>query len=627
MVGERTLQGYPWTMGGHGSTSDFDVIVLGGGINGAGIARDCARRGLSVCVVEKNDLAKGASGANTGMIHGGIRYLMYDVHTTKMSCTDSGYIQRIAPHLLFRVPFIVPVMKPQGAGLLQTMMDRLLLEGSEVFFEAYDVYQPLKRGKPHTRLTRDEALALEPGLNPNILGAVTMDEWGIDPFRLVVENAIDAVEHGAVILTWHELTGFLKGADGRVEGVEVQDRLTAGAPKRTLRAPVVINATGAWGPRTAAMAGAWYQLRPGKGVHIVYSHRISNYGFAITGVDGRQMFLMPHENGSIIGTTDDDYYGDLDHPRATEDEVKYILQAARDVFPGIDQYRMSRTYVGVRPTLFTWAKNEDRLSREHAFYDHAPQGVPGLISVAGGKLAAYRQLAEEVSSEVARRLDNQTPCSTHAAPLPGAEGPIDVDGWMKDLPKRHRLAVSRMAYRHGSRSAALLRAVADDPRQACETCLCEPVCEAEIRGSIQTEVVRRLVDVRRRTRQSMGACGGTRCAARTSQILLEEANLSAVEQLVELQGAMDARFIGKRPVLEAANLATEELNQAMHFLTGNLGPLFRAARIMASDGGGRVADGVGNPADAPATRDVERIVAHGKQASVIVTQPVAGDRP
>ena len=288
---------------------------------------------------------------------------------------------------------------------------------------------------------------------------------------------------------------------------------------------------------------------------------------------------------------------------------------------------MSRTYVGVRPTLFTWAKNEDRLSREHAFFDHAPQGVPGLISVAGGKLAAYRQLAEEVSSEVARRLNNQTPCSTHEAPLPGAEGPIDVDRWMKDLPQRHRLAVSRMAYRHGSRSAALLQAVVDDPRLACETCLCEPVCEAEIRGSIQTELVRRLVDVRRRTRQSMGACGGTRCAARTSQILLEEANLTAVEQLVELQGAMDARFIGKRPVLEAANLATEELNQAMHFLTGNLGPLFRAARIMASDGGGRFPVGGGDPADAPATRDVDRIVTHGTLAAVIVTQPVAGDRP
>jgi glycerol-3-phosphate dehydrogenase len=183
--------------------SEHDVIILGGGVNGAGIARDCALRGLRCVLIEKNDLAKGASGANTGMIHGGIRYLRYDVHTTKVACTDSGFIQKIAPHLLFRIPFLVPVLKPKGdAGLIKNVSDRLYLEGAEIFFEAYDQFQPLKRGKPHTRLTKDEALALEPGLTPDILGAVTMDEWGIDPFRLVVENAIDAQENGAVIRTW-----------------------------------------------------------------------------------------------------------------------------------------------------------------------------------------------------------------------------------------------------------------------------------------------------------------------------------------------------------------------------------------------------------------------------------------
>lgn len=599
------------------ASGDFDVIILGGGINGVGVARDCARRGIKVLLVEKNDLAKGASGANTGMIHGGIRYLRYDVHTTKMACTDSGYIQRIAPHLLFRIPFIVPVMKPAKQGFFSSVFDRLYLEGAEIFFETYDAYQPLKRGKSHTRLSRDEALALEPGLTPDILGAVTMDEWGIDPFRLVVENAIDAVEHGATVLTWHELLAFRKGSDGAVVGVDVEDRVTN--EKRSFNAPIIINATGAWGPRIAAMAGASYQLRPGKGVHIVYSHRISNFGLVMSGVDGRQMFLMPHENGSIIGTTDDDYYGDLDNPRATEDEVKYILQAARSVLPGIDQYRMSRTYVGIRPTLFSWAKNEDRLSREHEFYDHKNQGVPGLISVAGGKLAAYRQLSEEVTVEVARRIGNTQPCTTHSAPLPGAEEAVDVEAWVKELPKRHRLAVSRMAYRHGSRSKKILAVVDEDPRQLVETCPCEPVCEAEIRSTIKNELVRRLVDVRRRTRVTMGACGGCHCQARTSQLLLCEANLTPAEQLVELQGAMTARFIGKRPVLEGANLATEELNQAIHFLGGRLLPLFAAARVECDDQAAR--ETLSAPADAPATRPVL-----SNKPSVIHPAPLPQDR-
>lgn len=577
--------------------TEHDVIILGGGVNGAGIARDCALRGMRALLVEKNDLAKGASGANTGMIHGGIRYMRYDVHTTKMACTDSGYIQRIAPHLLFRVPFIVPVPKPRGGGKLKTLFDVIYLELAEVFFEAYDDFQPLKRGKPHTRLTREEALALEPGLAPDILGAVTMDEWGIDPFRLVVENAIDAVENGAIVLTYTELISFVKDKAGAVTGVVVDDRVSG--ERQTHVAPMVINATGAWGPRTAALAGGSYQLRPGKGVHIVYPHRISNLGIIMDAVDGRQLFLMPHENGSIIGTTDDDYYGDLDNPRATEDEVKYILQAARRVFPAIDKHRMSRTYVGVRPTLFAWGESEDRLSREHEFYDHAPQGVPGLVSVAGGKLAAYRQLSQEVTDLVAGRVGNTAPCTTHARPLPGAEEPLDVEAWVRELPARSRLSVARMAYRHGARSQRMIAACAADPRQGAHVCACEPVIEAEVRYAASHELCTKLVDIRRRTRLAMGACGGTRCLARASQILGEELSLGAAEQLVELKDAMTARFIGKRPVLEGANLATEELNQAIHFLSGNLLPYLRAAQLQTRPSR---SDPSPAPADAPVTR-------------------------
>ncbi|MCC7111457.1 MAG: glycerol-3-phosphate dehydrogenase/oxidase [Deltaproteobacteria bacterium] len=592
--------------------TEHDVIILGGGVNGAGIARDCALRGLRVLLVERNDLAKGASGANTGMIHGGIRYLRYDVHTTKMACTDSGFIQKIAPHLLFRIPFLVPVAKPPAGARFKTLFDTIYLELAEVFFEAYDQYQPLKRGKPHTRLTREEALALEPGLAPDILGAVTMDEWGIDPFRLTVENAIDASENGALIKTYTQLVSFTKDAGGRVCGVVVEDRMSG--VRESHSAPLVVNATGAWGPRTAALAGAWYRLRPGKGVHIVFPHRISNFGMVMDGVDGRQMFLMPHENGSIVGTTDDDYYGDLDNPRATEDEVKYILQGARRVFPAIDKHRMSRVYVGVRPTLWAWAKNEDRLSREHEIYDHAPQGVPGLLSVCGGKLAAYRQLAEEVSNVVAARVGNTNPCTTWQRPLPGAEDKLDVEGWTRSLTARSRLGVARMAFRHGARTTRMLEAVAADPRQGAHTCQCEPVLEAELRYAAKNELATRLVDLRRRTRLGMGACGGTRCLARASQVLAEERGLSSTEQLVELGDAMTARFVGKRPVLEGANLATEELNQATHFLAGNLGPFLRAAREQVAWAHAVPAP---VPADAPAARGRPQ-----KRADVVIPPPV-----
>jgi glycerol-3-phosphate dehydrogenase len=557
------------------SRTEHDVIVIGGGVNGAGIARDAATRGMRVLLVEKSDLAKGASGANTGMIHGGIRYLRYDVKTTKISCLDSGYIQQIAPHLLFRIPFIFPILRTDPWGAL-------LLEGAEVFFEAYDVYQPLKRGKSHTRLTAKDVIALEPGITDEVIGAVTMDEWGIDPFRLTVLNALDAVRHGAVVRTYCEVTGFVRDRSGAIAGITFKDGLTSAS--ETHHAPVVVNTTGAWGPKLAKLAGVDYKLRPGKGVHIVYPHRISSYGIVLLAVDGRQLFLMPHENGAIAGTTDDDFYGDLDRPTATEDEVEYIKQSVRRVFPSIDRYRASRTYVGVRPTVWSFAQNEDNLSREHEFYDHAPQGAAGLISVAGGKLAAYRLLAEEVTDIVARRTGHGAACRTHTSPLPGAEKPIVLDEAIREV-KISRLAAARMAYRHGARALSILDDVRALPRHGAITCACEPVAEGEVRFAIREELVRRLVDVRRRTRLSMGACGGTHCLARASQLLAQEQGLTAAQALVELDDAMTARFIGQRPVLDGANRKTFELSQAMHYLTANLAPLVAAARLSVERGG------------------------------------------
>src|SRR4051794_1600345 len=154
-----------------GRTLDCDVVVIGGGVNGVGVARDATMRGLKVALFERNDFAFGASGNSSGMIHGGPRYLTYDPAVTRTSCLDSGHIQAIAPHLLFRIPFVVPIENGPRARIMFTLMD--------AFFEAYDAYQPLKRGKPHARLSRDELLALEPGISGDMIGGISFDEWGI----------------------------------------------------------------------------------------------------------------------------------------------------------------------------------------------------------------------------------------------------------------------------------------------------------------------------------------------------------------------------------------------------------------------------------------------------------------
>ncbi|MBM4363923.1 MAG: FAD-dependent oxidoreductase, partial [Deltaproteobacteria bacterium] len=399
-------------------SSDVDVVVVGGGVNGTGVARDAALRGLRVALFERNDLAFGASGNSSGMIHGGPRYLTYDPDVTYSSCLDSGHIQSIAPHLLFRIPFLMPVHRGPGS--------RVTLLGYDAFFSLYDRYQPLKRGQPHTRLRDVEVRALEPGITGELEGAVTFDEWGIDGGRLCVGNAVDARERGAEIRTRATVTALLRGPDGAVRGVRFVDRDTGAVGERTAR--VVVNATGAWTPLTTALEAlpaSSARIRPGKGIHVFLDRRLTNYAIAARAIDGRQVFLEPWQNMSVLGTTDDDYYGDLDDCVATFDEVRYLVQAVARVFPAVKTARAIGTWAGVRPTLHAWGKNEDELSRDHRVVDHAADGADGCYSMIGGKLASYRLFAEEMTDIVARRLGVVAPGSSHRSPLPGGERRVD----------------------------------------------------------------------------------------------------------------------------------------------------------------------------------------------------------
>lgn len=491
----------------------MDVIVIGGGVNGSGVARDCALRGLRVALFERNDVAYGASGNSSGMIHGGPRYLNHDPNVTYTSCLDSGHIQRIAPHLLFRIPFLVPVFERSGLAA------KLALAAYDGFFELYDEYQPLKRGKPHVRLSGEELSLLEPGLRGGSVGGVTFDEWGIDGVRLCIGNVIDAIEHGAEVRVHHTVSEVLRRPDGVVYGVRYKDRLTHTSGTTTAR--LVVNATGAWAPLTAALASLppeAARIRPGKGIHVFLDRRLTNYAIIATAIDGRQVFLLPWQNMSVLGTTDDDYYGDLDEVVATVDEVRYLTQAVARVFPAVRQARAIGTWGGVRPTLWGWGMNEDRLSRDHQIVDHAPHGAAGLYSMIGGKLASYRIFAEEMTDLVCQRLGNSNPCRTHVAPLPGGEERVDPLA----LAARAGLdpvSAMRLEYRHGARSWRVAERIAKDPREAAIVCSCEPVTLAEVRYVVQHELARTVDDVSRRTRLGLGACGGMRCAARCGNVV------------------------------------------------------------------------------------------------------------
>ena len=521
------------------TSSAHDVVVIGGGVTGAGVARDLARRGASVLLLEKDDYGGGTSGASSWMIHGGPRYLEFDWRTTRLSCEDAGKIVRIARHMVHRVVFLLPVL----AG------DRHNLEQLETAMEVYDRFQPLKLSNPHLRLTADEARRLEPGLSDQLLGALTMEEWGLDPHRLVWANVQDAIENGARASNHSRVVDLVR--DGRqVLGVRYR------GPDGTLheaRARVTVNATGPWSGELGRLAGVPIELRPAKGIHIVYDRRLSNFAISADAVDGRGLLMVPHGNFTLAGTTDDDFYGDPDDLEVLPDEVDYILQAFDRVFPSLRNHRAIRATAGVRPTIFRWRSYEDDLSRRYEIVDHSD--APGLVSALGGKLSMYRLMAEETADLVCRKLGIEGPSTTGTAPLPGSEVAAEPPAELAARYGISALAAARLQTRQGCRAPRVF----DREGGRGLVCRCEPITVAELRHVARQEQVRTLGDAFRRVGLAAGPCSGALCVERAAQVVgdelgwsLGQCRQSAAEFRAEL-------WLGRAPVLDRWGWAEQEL--------------------------------------------------------------------
>ncbi|TME72618.1 MAG: FAD-dependent oxidoreductase [Chloroflexi bacterium] len=523
--------------------SSYDVVVVGGGVTGAGVARDLSLRGLSVLLLEKGDWGAGTSGASSWMIHGGPRYLEYDWDTTRLSCQDAGHIVSIARNLVYRVVFIIPVLPH----------DRNNIERMETAMEVYDRFQPLKHAHPHRRLTAEEAREAEPGLAPDVIGAVTMEEWGVDPHRLVFANVQDAMAHGARAMNHTRVTGLIRDA-GKVIGVRYQGPDGAGSEAR---ARAVVNATGPWSPELGAMAGVDIELRPAKGIHLVYPHRISNFSISAESIDGRDLLMVAHAGFTLLGTTDDDFYGDLGSVEVQEDEVDYLLQAFERVFPSIRRYRAVRTTAGVRPTLYKWRRYEDELSRRYEVIDHSTQGADGLITIAGGKLSMYRLMAEETADAVCRKLAHEAQSTTATRPLPGNESdpaPVAELAARCGIPA---MAVVKLQGRHGSNAEKVL----DEGATSRVLCRCEPVTEGELIYATRHEQVRTLADAFRRVGVTGGPCAGAACVMRAAEVVGRELGWSASQRFEAASEFVRGAWLGRAPVLGHSGWAQEELAQ------------------------------------------------------------------
>ncbi len=550
----------------HGN-EQYDVAIIGGGITGVGVARDCAIRGLKTLLVERNDFGSGTTGTCMGMLHGGARYLLEEQEEiTEVSCRESGKIQNIAPHLCFRIPFIRPVFPG----------DKYPLNLVDMFFEEYDQYQTMKNGNAHIKLQRDEALKLEPALNPAIDGGIVFEEWGVDVFRLTLLNALDARAHGATVRNHCEVTDLIV-EDGRVNGIEVYDARRQ--QRERYRAKYTVNAAGPWSPAVASLIDANVRQRPTKGIHLFFDRRITSIGVVAHAVDGREVELLPHETTTMLGCTDDDYFGDIDHVRVNPEEVEYLLSSMEEVLPRLRENRLIRTMVGVRPLLYEPNKRENEVSRDFAVIDHEKEDdIPGLFTLTGGKMVVYRLMAERLVDTLLNRLGRDVPCTTAEVPLPGCTAVLEEK--VAALAARYgvsRFVAQRLVYRHGTLAEDVL-ARADNARRRSRICQCEGVIAAELEYAVDEELALTLDDLRRRTRMGMGPCQGNFCIDKAARLLANAHHADYGATLELSLDFIDERWKGKAPILLYGQLAQEELTQGYYDALGNLAP---TARIVA----------------------------------------------
>jgi glycerol-3-phosphate dehydrogenase len=372
--------------------SDFDAIVIGGGITGAGILRDLALRGARALLVEKGALGHGTTASSSHLIHGGLRYLLYDRLTTHATCWDSGHIVRIARPFLTRLPIVWPVYRDHRRGR----------DTVEALLESYDGFQPLKEGKKHLWLSAGETRKLVPGLKEaGLMGGLLFDEYWVDAVRLVHANVDSACRAGAKVKTETDVIGFeTPGGQGDPTlGVRLR---RSNNEEETVRASVVINAAGPWAGRVAALAGAHVHLRLQRGSHLVYKNTpaalgVSPFpvGLLLEATDReRYVFILPGQGKTLVGPTDIPENAGPDHLQTTEEEIRYLLQSCRRYFPTFPE-RYDGTTVGARPLLGQKGP-EKLLSRGFRVIDHGREGGPArLVSVVGGKMSDFRLMGED----------------------------------------------------------------------------------------------------------------------------------------------------------------------------------------------------------------------------------------
>ena len=494
-------------------SASFDAVVIGGGMAGAGVARDLALRGASVALFEKGDFASGTSSKSSKLIHGGLRYLeLFDFKLVRESLREKKTLERLAPHLVRPLPFLVPVYGGSKRGLITVRVGMWL----------YDLLTPGSHRERFRVVKPVDALALEPSIRADDLrgAGYYFDDLLLFPERLCLENALSAARHGGRVHNYCEVEAVTRGTGG-IDGVRVRDLLSGRV--HTVRASVVVNCAGPWVDRLRELAGVSDAgkrvLRTTKGIHCLLP-RMTERAVYLSTADDRMIFVIPWREFSMVGTTDTDFDGDLDRLSATREEVEYLLEAVRPALPDprVAFDRVIYTYAGVRPLAFEEGASASKVSRDHKVVVEGPEGR--FLSITGTKLTCFRSLAEQVGDRVMGALGRSMPSRTAQVTLDGLDeevGQLEARAWMDVSPEMAATGLSQetlqtLVETYGRAYPRILDLVRKLPDGTARLCPSNPEIVAQLHHAVSEEMTVSLQDfLFRRTTIGQSPCLGLDC--------------------------------------------------------------------------------------------------------------------
>jgi len=494
---------------------EFDLAIIGGGMIGTGVARDAAMRGLKTVLFEKEDFCHGTSGRSSRMIHGGLRYLAnYDFGLVREGLREREILLRIAPHLVRPLKFLIPVYGESHLHKMKLKIGMIL----------YDLLSYDKSLPSHKYLDKGKVLEAEPALaETGLKGAyVYYDSQIALTERLCIENVVSAKNHGALLLNHAEVVRLRK-ENNAVVGVKVQDTITG--KSCDFRSRLVINVGGPWLDEIVKEARRKQQplARTTKGIHLV-TPKVTSDAVALFASDGRAYFAMPWLDFELVGTTDTDYDGDMDDVKADMSDVEYLRNEVRKAFPRVSWDRIFYTYAGVRSLLRVEGVKESAVTRRHVIYDHEKEeGLKGMISVVGGKLTAYRGIAEDIVDVAARKLGIHSVCTTARERLPGADiAELEkVEASIDSLASEYGISTETLAHLvslYGSRCREVLDYLKKDKRLGERICKTNHNIVAEVIHSIEKESALTLSDfMLRRSLIGFRQCEGLDCCNKVAK--------------------------------------------------------------------------------------------------------------